>query len=633
MYAVIDTETTGLSLASDRVIELGIIGLDTEGNVEWEWCSLINPERDTGHGLAVRVHQIYPRDVANAPTFSQLAGEISERLSGRALMGHNIRFDLGMVAAEFERLGYAVPDLIHVCTADLARIAGFRPYHLHACCTALGIEFTGAHHALADARATASLAQRLVDFSDPVFRSDLACRLNASISWPDIPVLACRPVTRPILPIRKESTLSDVPVPHVRNLASFGETQVPVIQRFSLDSETPESEYLAAVEWVLEDRSISADQNIALKALRSDLHLSDDQVREVHMTFVRGLAGSMWADGSISEHEQFDLDIVGAALDLSPEDVNYARDHPIGLGLVNKRYSLEPGAKVAFTGEMSISRAEWQSRAQAAGLQVKGSVSSKTDFLVVPFGETGSSKSRKARELGVTVVTEQRFKRMIDALSGESGLAQVPAATPGTNTSEPSRSEDTVRILRDAVDTGEILSVAYHGGSRPGALREIAPIRIEEDLVVAHCYDSGKVKAFRVSQIQVFRNGKPITAFVPQEGNSRISAFQDLSDVIAENRHELLALGWDVYADREDISLYRKFKNGKRRKHPDVRIQFIETTEEWYFDPEMECRSEVRKRARPWVISLRDGGTAFSRLDRAVERFMSEARKRAPSDR
>ncbi len=414
MYAVIDTETTGLSLVRDRVIELGIIGLDADGNVEWEWCSLIHPERDTGHGLAVRVHQIYPRDVANAPAFGELAGEISQRLSGRALIGHNIRFDLGMVAAEFERLGYAVPDIIHVCTAELARHTGLHPYHLHACCAALGIEFTGAHHALADARATVSLAQRLINFSDPVLRQDLVDRLNASLPWPGIPVSACRPVTRPILPTRKKPPPTDVPIRRVPGLSSLGETQVPAIQSFTLESETPESEYLAAVEWVMEDRSISADQHRALEALRSDLNLSDDQVREVHMTFVRGLAGSMWADGSISEHEQFDLHIVGAALDLSPEAVEYARDHPIGLGLVNKRYLLEPGAKVAFTGEMSISRSEWKSRAQAVGLQVTGSVSSKTDFLVVPFGETGSTKSRKARELGVTVVTEQRFKRMLD---------------------------------------------------------------------------------------------------------------------------------------------------------------------------------------------------------------------------
>jgi DNA polymerase III subunit epsilon len=71
MYAVVDTETTGLSPTSDRIIELAIIGLDECGEPQWEWCSLINPERDTGPGLAVRVHQIYPRDVAGVPRFSQ----------------------------------------------------------------------------------------------------------------------------------------------------------------------------------------------------------------------------------------------------------------------------------------------------------------------------------------------------------------------------------------------------------------------------------------------------------------------------------------------------------------------------------------------------------------------------------
>lgn len=69
-----------------------------------------------------------------------------------------------------------------------------------------------------------------------------------------------------------------------------------------------------------------------------------------------------------------------------------------------------------FTGEMSVSRGEWTARAEAVGLKVTKSVSGKTDFLVVPYGETGSSKSRKARELGVRVVSEQRFNRMILAL-------------------------------------------------------------------------------------------------------------------------------------------------------------------------------------------------------------------------
>lgn len=140
MYAIIDTETTGLNLKKDRIIELAAIGLDTDGKKEWEWCSLINPERDTGHGMAVRIHQIYSRDLAEAPTFSEFAGHIADMLCGRAIIAHNARFDLGMLGEEFSRLGVKIPALTHICTADIARDCGFRPWRLEKCCTALGIE-------------------------------------------------------------------------------------------------------------------------------------------------------------------------------------------------------------------------------------------------------------------------------------------------------------------------------------------------------------------------------------------------------------------------------------------------------------------------------------------------------------
>ena len=153
MYAVFDVEATGLSPSSDRIIEIGLIGLDAEGEFEWEWCSLINPERDTGSGLARRVHQIYPRDVAQAPTFRDVSGHIAELIRGRCLIAHNVRFDIGMLHAEFERLGVHLPAVMTICTAEMARDCGFNPWRLAACCDLLGIHMDSEHHALADARA------------------------------------------------------------------------------------------------------------------------------------------------------------------------------------------------------------------------------------------------------------------------------------------------------------------------------------------------------------------------------------------------------------------------------------------------------------------------------------------------
>jgi len=634
MYAVIDTETTGLSLTSDRIIELAVIGLDASGNQEWEWCSLINPERDTGPGLAVRVHQIYPRDVSEAPTFAEFAGHIARILSGRVLIGHNIKFDLGMLAAEFERLGHPLPELIQICTAAIARESGFRPYRLEACCEVLGIELSGAHHALADARATADLAQRLVNFSDLLAQSDVVHRPRTVRPWPNIPVVSREPVVRAIPPSRKSSPLHTNRMSPVRKAQvdlPTCEPKAPVVETFSLDRESPESKYLAAIEWALEDREISTEQKQALTDLRCELRLSDEQARAVHMLFIRGLAGSMWADGSISAHEQFDLNVVGAALHLTAEDVEYARDNPIGLGLTNQDYVISPGATVVFTGEMSLSRTEWTDRAQAAGLRVTGSVSRKTDFLVVPFGETGSTKSRKARGLGVRVVSEQRFRRMLGAVENNGGSKNDPfPQSKDTQYIAPETSE-TEAILREAIETGEVLTIAYHGGSKPGSKREIAPICIEDDLVRARCYSSGKVKDFRIEQIQVFENDLLISRWNPEEVGKRIRTYEDLSGVLEDKAGELTSMGWYVTGEEDGIFLFRRFKNGRLLKRPDVSIQYVETIDEGYFDPGMNYHAEIRKRARPWIISLRQGGTAFGRLDRAVERFMLEALKHAPS--
>lgn len=415
MYVVIDTETTGLNPAKDRIIEFAAIGLDAYGNKEWEWCSLINPERDTGHGLAVRIHQIYPSDVAHAPTFADFAGYITDILDGRAVIAHNIKYDLGMLGAEFLRIGVKIPEILQICTLEIARDNGIYPSKLENCCDALGIEMEGMHHALADARATWSLAQNLLDFSHEGMQSNIEAHLETLAPWQKLPVVSRKPVTRPILPSRNSSlslTKSFDGTGKARQTQNVN-TVVPSIETFSIDREGPESKYLAAVEWALEDREISAEQQQALNDLRTELRINDDQVHEMHMTFMRGLSGSMWKDGEISRHEQFDLEIIAKALGLNEDNIKDAIENPIDLDLINDDYTLRPDARVVFTGEMSISRSKWTSRAKAAGLRVTGSVSGKTDYLVVPSVETGSSKSRKARGLGVRVVSEQRFIRMI----------------------------------------------------------------------------------------------------------------------------------------------------------------------------------------------------------------------------
>lgn len=192
---------------------------------------------------------------------------------------------------------------------------------------------------------------------------------------------------------------------------------------------------------------------------------------------------------------------------------------------------------------------------------------------------------------------------------------------------------ETQDILLEAIETGEILSVAYHGGSKPGARRQIAPIRIEQNTVVARCYRSGQVKSFKIKRIQVFDNDIPISNWDPTDSAPLPPTYRNLSEVFQRHEHELLSMGWHITHDENRISLFRRFNNGKLLKHPEVRIEYLETIEDGYFDEELNYHSEIKQRSRPWVISLRRGGTAFGRLDRGVLRFMQEANKHAPLGR
>ena len=102
--AFIDLETTGVSLSSDRIVEIAIVKILQDGSRQVK-RKLINPEMRIP-AQSTEIHGITDEMVKDAPTFKQAANELKQFIENCDLGGYNSnRFDIPMLMEEFLRAG------------------------------------------------------------------------------------------------------------------------------------------------------------------------------------------------------------------------------------------------------------------------------------------------------------------------------------------------------------------------------------------------------------------------------------------------------------------------------------------------------------------------------------------------
>ncbi len=159
---VFDVETTGTDSKTDQVIELCVqfgVAIDAPSRT-WR----IKPSVTISPG-AQQVHGISANDLANCPSFAEVADEIRHIFEeAEVLVGYNLSFDIDMLQAEFARLKQPLIEFSRKHIVDPFRLwQQCEPRSLQdAHRRFVGQDFAAAHSAAADVAATGRVLRGMV---------------------------------------------------------------------------------------------------------------------------------------------------------------------------------------------------------------------------------------------------------------------------------------------------------------------------------------------------------------------------------------------------------------------------------------------------------------------------------------
>ena len=165
-FAVVDVETSGLSLRRHHVLQIGLVVVDGNGRVLDRWSSLVAPRRRWWFRVGpVGIHGIRRQMVRTAPPGPEVLTELAARLGDAHFVAHNAAFDTEFLRKAGKTHGVMVHIVNPLCTLTLSRKLDpdrQLSHRLADLCARYDIELVRPHDALADADATAAVLPHLL---------------------------------------------------------------------------------------------------------------------------------------------------------------------------------------------------------------------------------------------------------------------------------------------------------------------------------------------------------------------------------------------------------------------------------------------------------------------------------------
>lgn len=165
-FAVVDVETSGLSVRRHHVLQIGVVLLDDQYEVIHRWSSLVGPRLRWWFRVGPkRIHGLRRRDVRRAPNGAEVLRSLATLTAGTTIVAHNAAFDTAFLSKAARRYGVELPLTTPLCTLTISRKLDPQrqlSHRLGDLCTRYDVPLVRAHDALSDAEATAGVLPHLL---------------------------------------------------------------------------------------------------------------------------------------------------------------------------------------------------------------------------------------------------------------------------------------------------------------------------------------------------------------------------------------------------------------------------------------------------------------------------------------